>query len=71
MPRLHNYADYTPLKESRAKTFNVHGEDTKWQRPIQRKMVGKNSGAFCKFHEYLGRWTEHCKSLMNNIEDLI
>ena len=71
VPGLHNYADYTPLKESRVEIFNVHIEDTKWQRPTQRKMVGKNPGAFCKFHECLGQWAEHCKSLMNNIEDLI
>ena len=68
---LHNYADYTPLKESRAKIFNVNREDRKWQRLIQRKMVGNNQGAFCEFHECPGHWTEHCKSLMNNIEDLI
>ena len=62
---------YTPLKESRAKIFNVHKEDTKWQRPIQRKIIGKNPDAFCEFHECPGHWTKHCKSLMNNIEDLI
>ena len=61
---LNNYANYTPLKESRAKIFNVHKEDTKWQRPIQRKIAGKNPDAFCKFHECPGHWTEHCKSLM-------
>ena len=43
----------------------------KWQRPIQRKLVGKNPDAFCKFPECPGHWTEHCKSVMNNIEDLI
>ena len=69
--RLHNYTGYTPLKESRAKIFNLHKDDTKWKRPIQRKMVGKNPETFCKFHECPGHWTKHCKSLMNNIEDLI
>ena len=68
---LHNYTDYTPLKESRAKIFNLHKDDTKWQCPIQRKLVGKNPDAFCKFHECPGHWTVHCKSLINNIEDLI
>lgn len=71
VPRLHNNTDYTPLKESRAKTFNMHKDDTKWQRLIQRKLVGKNPEAYCKFHECLGHWTEHRKSLINNIEELI
>ena len=52
--RLNNYANSTPLKESRAKFFNVHKEDTRWQRPIQRKIAGKNPEAFCKFHECPG-----------------
>ena len=71
VPRLPNYIDYAPLKESRAKIFNLHKDDTKWQRPIQRKLAGKNPDAFCKFHECPRHWTEHCKCLMNNIEDLI
>ena len=71
VPRLNNYANYTPLKKSRAKIFNVHKEDTRWQRPIQKKIVGKNPEAFYKFYECPGHWTEHCKSLMNNIKDLI
>ena len=54
VPGLNNYANYTPLKESRAKNFNVHKEDTRWQRPIQRKIAGKNPEAFCKFHECPG-----------------
>ena len=37
--------------------------EEKWQERIQI--------LFCKFHECPGRWTEHCKSLMNSIEDLI
>ena len=68
---LHNYTDYTPLKQYREKIFNLHKDDMKWQRPIQRKLVGKNPDAFCKFHECPGHWTVHCKSLINNIEDLI
>ena len=34
VPELNNYSNYTPLKESRAKIFNVHKEDTRWQRPV-------------------------------------
>ena len=52
VPGLNNYANYIPLKESRAKIFNVHKEDTRWQHPIQKKIAGKNPKAFCKFHEY-------------------
>ena len=54
VPRLNNYANYTPLKESRAKNFNLRKEDTRWQRPIQRKIAGKNPKAFFKFHECPG-----------------
>lgn len=32
IPGPKNYLNYTLLKESRAKTFNVHKEDTKWKR---------------------------------------
>ena len=71
VPRLHNYTNYTPLKKSRAKIFNLHKDDTKWQRPIKRKLAGKNPNTYCKFHECPGHWTEYFKSLMNNIEDLI
>ncbi|XP_057545951.1 uncharacterized protein LOC130824945 [Amaranthus tricolor] len=48
-------------RHDRAKIFNVHKVDTRWQRPVQRKVVGKNPGAYCKFHECPGHWTEHCK----------
>ncbi|XP_057532841.1 uncharacterized protein LOC130810724 [Amaranthus tricolor] len=46
VPGLNNYANYTPLKEFRAKIFNVHKEDTRWQRPIQKKIARKNLEAF-------------------------
>ena len=71
VPELNNYANYTPLKESMEKNFNVHKENTRWQSPSKGRLLEKNPEALCKFHECLGHWTEHFKSLMNNIEDLI
>jgi hypothetical protein len=71
VPGLPNYMNYTPLRESRAKIFSMHEQDAKRRRPIQRKMVEKSPDAFCNFHNCPGHWTEHCKSLMNNIEDMI
>lgn len=59
---LHNYTNYTTLKESKPKIFNLYKDDTKLQLPIQRKLVGKNPEVYCKFYECPGHWTEHCKS---------
>ena len=42
VPRLNNYSNYTPLKESRAKIFNVHKEDTRCVTPLNFQPLKRN-----------------------------
>ncbi|XP_048498156.2 uncharacterized protein LOC125496673 [Beta vulgaris subsp. vulgaris] len=49
-----NYNNYTPLTISRARIFELHSKDDKWQRPRKMYYKGRDKSKWCEFHDDYG-----------------
>ncbi|XP_056694879.1 uncharacterized protein [Spinacia oleracea] len=62
------YKMYTPLNTARATIYAVN-KSAAWRKPLPMDAPGNNKN-FCAFHNDHGHYTEHCKELKDNIEEL-
>ncbi|XP_057246822.1 uncharacterized protein LOC130589554 [Beta vulgaris subsp. vulgaris] len=69
--RPDKYHNYTPLTISRARIFELHSKDDKWQRPRKMYYKGRDKSKWCEFHNDYGHKTDDYKDLKDGIEDLI
>ncbi|XP_048498015.1 uncharacterized protein LOC125496558 [Beta vulgaris subsp. vulgaris] len=69
--RPDKYHNYTTLKISRARIFELHSKNDKWQRPRKIYYKCRDKSKWCEFHNDYGHKTEDCKDLKDKIEDLI
>ncbi|XP_057248345.1 uncharacterized protein LOC130590291 [Beta vulgaris subsp. vulgaris] len=69
--RPDKYNNYTPLTISRARIFELHSKDDKWQRPRKMYYKGRDKSKWCEFHDDYGHKTDDCKDLKDGIEDLV
>ncbi|CAO2830783.1 unnamed protein product [Amaranthus hypochondriacus] len=70
-PTLRTFARFTPLNTIRARIFELHQNSKLWERPTPTRKSGNNLTQFCDFHGALGHSTKNCRTLKNNLEDLI
>ncbi|XP_021847865.2 uncharacterized protein [Spinacia oleracea] len=63
------YQVYTPLNTARAAIYAV-SKSAAWRKPLPLNTPGNNKN-FCAFHNDHGHYTEHCKELKDNIEELV
>ncbi|XP_056698713.1 uncharacterized protein [Spinacia oleracea] len=63
------YQVYTPLNTARATIYAVN-KSAAWRKPLMMDTPGNNKN-FCAFHNDHGHYTEHCKELKDNIEELV
>ncbi|XP_056695059.1 uncharacterized protein [Spinacia oleracea] len=63
------YQVYTPLNTARATIYAVN-KSAAWRKPLPMDTPGNNKN-FCAFHNDHGHYTEHCKELKDNIEELV
>ncbi|XP_056698460.1 uncharacterized protein [Spinacia oleracea] len=63
------YQVYTPLNTARA-TIYVVNKSAAWRKSLPLDTPGNNKN-FCAFHNDHGHYTEHCKELKDNIEELV
>ncbi|XP_021863562.2 uncharacterized protein [Spinacia oleracea] len=63
------YQVYTPLNTARATIYAVN-KSVAWRKPLPLDAPG-NTKNFCAFHNDHGHYTEHCKELKDNIEELV
>lgn len=70
-PTLRTFAQFTPLNTPRALIFQLHQSSKFWERPPPTHKSGNIMNQFCDFHGSLGHSTEACRTLKNNLEDLI
>ena len=66
------FRTFTPLTEPRAAILSsiAHTGLINFP-PHSHQPMGRNMGAFCKFHESPGHSTEQCRELRHQIEQLI
>ncbi|XP_056690308.1 uncharacterized protein [Spinacia oleracea] len=62
------YQVYSPLNTARATIYAVN-KSAAWRKPLPLDDPGNNKN-FCAFHNDHGHYTEHCKELKDNIEEL-
>ena len=70
-PTLRTFAQFTPLNAPRAKIFHLPQNSRLWERPSPSRSSVDSMNQFCDFHGSPGHSTESCKTLKNNLEDLI
>ncbi|XP_021867331.2 uncharacterized protein [Spinacia oleracea] len=63
------YQMYTPLNTARATIYAIN-KSAAWRKPLPMDAPGNNKN-FCAFHNDHGHYTEHCKELKDNIEELV
>nr|XP_021860959.1 uncharacterized protein LOC110799981 [Spinacia oleracea] len=64
------FHEYTPLNAPRAAIYNVNKNEN-WKRPPPMSDKPRPQSKYCAFHDDCGHYTENCRDLKDNIEDMI
>ncbi|XP_056690127.1 uncharacterized protein [Spinacia oleracea] len=64
------FHEYTPLNTLRAAIYNINKNEN-WKRPPPMSNKPRPQSKYYAFHEDCGHYTEECRDLKDNIEDII